>query len=206
METVPTAETKPLECTSVYAVTKKSQEEMVLCFGNAHRLPAVALRYFNIYGPRQSLSNPYTGVAAIFLSRLLNNHPPIVFEDGKQSRDFIHVRDIARANVLALTSEAADGQALNVGTGRPTSVLQLAETLARLTGRDLSPRVMDQFRAGDIRHCFADTSRMQATTRFTAEVSLEQGMPELIEWSAGESPVDSVEQSLAELQSKGMVV
>jgi dTDP-L-rhamnose 4-epimerase len=206
MAPVETSETKPLECTSIYAVTKKSQEEMVLCFGQAHRLPAVALRYFNIYGPRQSLSNPYTGVGAIFLSRLLNDHPPLVFEDGGQSRDFIHVRDIAWANVVALTSDAANGQALNVGTGRATSVLELAHTLARLLGRAIEPQVMHQFRAGDIRHCFADTTRMRETTGFEAELDLDHGMPDLIAWSAGEKPIDAVEESLAELKSRGMVV
>jgi dTDP-L-rhamnose 4-epimerase len=195
-----------LECTSIYAVTKKSQEEMVLCFGRAHRLPAAALRYFNIYGPRQSLNNPYTGVAAIFLSRLMNAHRPILFEDGHQTRDFIHVRDIARANVLALTSDTANGQALNVGTGRSTSILELAETLAARLGLDLAPRVMNQFRAGDIRHCFADTSRIWEATGFSSEIDLSTGMGDLIDWAAGESPVDAVEQSLAELQSKGMVV
>jgi dTDP-L-rhamnose 4-epimerase len=205
MEPIPTPETKTLECTSVYAVTKKSQEEMVLCFGQAHRLPVVALRYFNIYGPRQSLSNPYTGVAAIFMSRLLNNHRPIVFEDGRQTRDFIHVCDVARANALALTSDAANGQALNVGTGRAISVVGLAETLARLLDRDLAPEIMGQYRAGDIRHCFADTTRMRETTGFTAELDLDRGMPELIEWSAREVANDAVERSLAELQSRGMV-
>jgi dTDP-L-rhamnose 4-epimerase len=206
MTPVPTPETKPLESTSIYAVTKKSQEEMALSFGRAHHLPTVALRYFNIYGTRQSLNNPYTGVAAIFLSRLLNDRPPIVFEDGHQSRDFVHVSDIARANALALTSDAANGMALNVGTGRPISVLELAGTLARLLGRDISPQVMEQFRAGDIRHCYADPTRMQAATGFVAETDLDRGLPELIEWSVGEKPVDSVEQSLAELRSKGMVV
>jgi dTDP-L-rhamnose 4-epimerase len=205
MEPRPTPETKPSECTSIYAITKKSQEEMALCFGQAHRLPVVALRYFNIYGSRQSLDNPYAGVGAIFVSRILNNHAPLVFEDGQQSRDFTHVHDIARANVLALTSDRVNGQALNVGTGRPTTVLGLAEALVRLLGRDLPPRVMQQFRAGDTRHCIADTTRLRELTGFVSEVTLDEGLGDLIAWSATESPVDAVEQSLAELQSKGMI-
>lgn len=205
MEPRPTPESKPPECTSIYAITKKSQEEMALCFGRAHRLPVTALRYFNIYGSRQSLDNPYAGVGAIFVSRLLNGNAPLVFEDGRQSRDFTHVHDIARANVLALTSDRVDGEALNVGTGRPTTLLGLAEALARRLNPDLQPRVMHQFRAGDTRHCIADTTRMQELTGFLSEVTLDQGLADLISWSATENPVDTLERSLAELQSKGMI-
>jgi dTDP-L-rhamnose 4-epimerase len=178
---------------------------MVLCFGSAHRLPVAALRYFNIYGSRQSLDNPYAGVGAIFVSRLLNNNTPLVFEDGRQSRDFTHVHDIARANVLALTSDRVNGQALNVGTGRPTTVLGLAEALVRLLDRDVEPRVMHQFRAGDTRHCIADTTRMRELTGFVSAVTLDEGLTDLIAWSATETPVDAVEQSLSELRSKGMI-
>ena len=156
---VPTMESKPLQPTSIYAVTKRDHEEMFLSVGAAYGIPTVALRYFNIYGTRQSLSNPYTGVMAIFSSRLLNGNPPIIFEDGQQTRDFVHVSDIVRANLLALTSERAAGGVYNIGTGQPTSVAQIASVLADKLGVAAPADVTAQFRAGDIRHCYADIGR-----------------------------------------------
>ncbi|MCX6021958.1 MAG: NAD-dependent epimerase/dehydratase family protein, partial [Chloroflexi bacterium] len=155
----PTDEDKPLETTSVYAYTKRHQEELSLCVGRTYGLPTVALRFFNTYGPRQALSNPYTGVAAIFSSRLLNGRPPVVYEDGRQSRDFTHVRDVARGILLSIQRSEADYQAINLGTGRPTTVLEVAETLTRLLGVEAVPEVVGQFRSGDIRHCYGDISR-----------------------------------------------
>jgi len=147
---IPTPETKPLHPTSVYAVTKRDHEELFLTVGYAYRIPTVALRYFNIYGERQALSNPYTGVAAIFSARVLNGQPPVVFEDGEQSRDFVHVSDVVRANLLALETDHADYQALNVGTGRPTTVRQVADAiLGALGARDLAPTVLDLAGPGD---------------------------------------------------------
>ena len=137
---VATDEDKPLHPTSIYAISKMDQELMCLAVGAAYRIPVVALRYFNTYGPGQALSNPYTGVAAIFSSRLLNRKRPLVFEDGLQSRDFIHVRDIAHANLLAVETSRADGQALNVGTGQPRTVLDVARTLAAALGVEIEPR------------------------------------------------------------------
>src|ERR1051325_4981603 len=151
----PTDETKPLQPTSVYAVTKRDHEELFLSIGRAYQIPTVALRYFNVFGPRQALSNPYAGVAAIFSSRILNQSPPLIFEDGKQSRDFIHVSDIVAANLLALENSRADYEVFNVGTGRGTRVLQVATTLSRLLGFRKPPVVLNEFREGDIRHCFA---------------------------------------------------
>src|SRR5947209_631153 len=156
LEPEPTAETKPLRPTSIYAINKRDHEEMFLAVGAAYGIPAVALRFFNVYGERQALSNPYTGVAAIFSSRLLNDRAPIVFEDGRQTRDFIDVRDIARCCSLALGRDGSDGRTLNVGTGRPTSVLDVANSIARGLGKDVEPEIANQYRAGDIRHCFAD--------------------------------------------------
>src|SRR5207245_10704704 len=156
---MPTPETKPLQPTSVYAVTKRDHEELFLSVGYAYRIPTVALRYFNIYGERQALSNPYTGVAAIFSSRVLNEQPPIIFEDGLQSRDLVHVSDIVQANLLSLETDRADYQAINVGSGRPTTVRQIAEAILATLGRpDLKPQVLCKFREGDIRHCYADIS------------------------------------------------
>src|SRR5215213_11626581 len=170
LEREPTSETKPLRPTSIYAINKRDHEEMFLAVGAAYGIPAVALRFFNVYGERQALSNPYTGVAAIFSSRLLNDRAPVVFEDGQQTRDFIDVRDIARCCALALTQSGADGRTLNVGTGVPTSILAVAETIARGLGKELDAEVTAEYRAGDIRHCYADTQLAQELLGFRAEI------------------------------------
>jgi dTDP-L-rhamnose 4-epimerase len=200
----PTAEAKCLRPTSVYAVSKRDQEEMTLAFGAAYGLPVVALRFFNVYGPRQALSNPYTGVVAIFASRLLNQRPPIIFEDGRQTRDFIDVRDITRGCLLALTRTGADGEAVNLGTGKPTSVFEVAETLARGLGVKVEPEVMGQYRAGDIRHCFADTSRAEDLLGFRAEIGFEEGMHDLLGWLAEQTPSDEVDAAYAALAKRGL--
>jgi dTDP-L-rhamnose 4-epimerase len=158
LEPVPTPETKRPSLASVYALTKYDQERLCLLHGAAYGVPAVALRFFNVYGPRQSLSNPYTGVLAIFASRLLNDHAPVVYEDGGQRRDFVHVADVARACRLALAQDGADGQAVNVGSGQSASVLEIAGALAQLLGKQIEPELSGKFRAGDIRHCFADVT------------------------------------------------
>src|SRR5262249_38727702 len=168
----PCDEDKPVVPTSVYAVTKRDQEELCLCVGRAYGIGTVALRLFNVYGPRQALSNPYTGVGAIFSSRLLNGQRPLVFEDGRQSRDFIHVRDIVEAFCLALEREDVADVALNVGTGRSTSVAALAEAIARSMGKALAPEIVGRFREGDIRHCVADVSRIRPLLGFTARLTL----------------------------------
>jgi dTDP-L-rhamnose 4-epimerase len=205
VEVARTPERKPLCCTSIYAITKRVQEEMLVLFGEAYRMPVVALRYFNVYGPRQSLNNPYTGVAAIFLSRLRNGHQPVVFEDGGQSRDFIHVSDIARANRLALESPDSGQRVFNVGTGAATSVLDVARLLAAGLGLSVQPSVTNKFRAGDIRHCIADASLIADGLAFRAAVSREEGFRELIAWSRAESPSDNFNDSLAELRARGLV-
>ncbi len=202
---VPTPETKPQETNSIYALSKKDQEEMSILIGRSYRLPTVAFRYFNVYGPRQSLSNPYTGVAAIFLSRLKNNHRPLVFEDGHQSRDFISVHDVARANLAAMEDSRADGRIYNVGAGGQVTVLDIAETLARLLGLEIQPEVLGKFRKGDVRHCFADITRIKTDLGFEPEVTLEDGMAELIEWSRTVEAEDRVEQATRELAEKGLV-
>ncbi len=150
---IPTHEEKPVHPTSVYAITKRDHEEMFLNVCLSYEIPCVALRYFNIYGSRQALSNPYTGVAAIFSSRILNGHPPVIFEDGLQRRDFTHVSDIVQATMLAMERSEGDYQALNVGTGRPLSVLDVANLLMSNLQVELSPEIVNKFRGGDIRHC-----------------------------------------------------
>ena len=201
---VPTPETKPLQPTSVYAVTKRDHEELFLAVGNAYRLPTVALRYFNAYGSRQALSNPYTGVAAIFSSRLLNGRAPLVNEDGAQSRDFVHVSDVVRANLLALRCAADGGRVFNVGTGRATTIRELAELLAERLGLDIQPEIGQRFRAGDIRHCVADVSRARDELGFEARVPFHSGVDEVIEWVRTQRPEDRVEQAVRELAKRGL--
>ena len=204
LEPEPTAETKPLRPTSIYAINKRDHEEMFLATGAAYGIPAVALRFFNVYGERQSLSNPYTGVAAIFSSRLLNDNRPLVFEDGKQTRDFIDVRDIARCCALALTQEGADGRTLNVGTGTPTSVVEVAETIARGLGKEMEPEVVAKYRAGDIRHCYADTALAEQLLGFRAEIPFERGMQDLLQWLEGQEAEDSVDAASEALAARGL--
>jgi dTDP-L-rhamnose 4-epimerase len=204
LEPEPTAETKPLRPTSIYAISKRDHEEMFLAVGAAYGIPAVALRFFNVYGERQALSNPYTGVAAIFSSRLLNDRAPLVFEDGRQTRDFIDVRDIARCCTLALTQDGADGRTLNVGTGVPTSVVAVAETIARGVGKDVEPEIVAKYRAGDIRHCYADTRLAQELLGFRAEIPFETGMQDLLGWLEGQEAEDSVEAAREELVARGL--
>jgi dTDP-L-rhamnose 4-epimerase len=201
---VPTAETKPLIPTSVYAITKRDHEELCLVVGGAYEVPTVALRFFNVYGPGQALSNPYTGVAAIFASRLLNERAPVIFEDGEQSRDFIHVSDIVRGILLALESDAAVGHALNLGTGRATSVREIAEVLGNGLGVTAEPDVTSQYRSGDIRHCFADPSKAAEVMGFRASVALEDGMAGLCSWLKDQEAVDKVERATLELAARGL--
>jgi dTDP-L-rhamnose 4-epimerase len=201
---VGTRESKALIPTSIYAITKRDHEELALVTGAAYGIPSVALRFFNAYGAGQALSNPYTGVAAIFASRLLNGSAPTIFEDGAQSRDFIHVSDIVRAIVLALESDAAAGHAINLGTGRPTTVRQIAEALSDGLEADIEPVCNGQYRAGDIRHCFADVARARALLGFEAQVSLEEGMSRLLQWLGDQDAVDHVDAATSELAARGL--
>ncbi len=200
---VGTPETKPLIPTSVYAVTKRDQEELCLSVGRSYQIPTVALRYFNVYGPRQALSNPYTGVCAIFSARIKNKHRPFVFEDGGQTRDFVNVRDIVRANLLVMAHPGAPYNTFNVGTGRPTSIAQIAQVLAKLYKVHVEPELTQKFRAGDIRHCIADASRLQALG-FTPSVTLEQGLDELVAWGRTVKAKDQVEAAAKELEQRGL--
>ena len=201
----PTSEVKPLFPTSVYAVMKQDQEQFCLAVGRSYGIPAVALRYFNVYGTRQALSNPYTGVCAIFSARLLNGNRPMVFEDGEQTRDFVHVSDIVQANLLALESDRADYQAINVGTGRATSVRAVSRLLAEGLGLDLEPEIVAKYREGDIRHCVADISKARALLGYEPRVSLERGIPELLSWVRAQAAQDQVASATAELESRQLV-
>jgi dTDP-L-rhamnose 4-epimerase len=201
----PCDEDKPIVPTSVYAVTKRDQEELCLCVGRAYGIGTVALRLFNVYGPRQALSNPYTGVGAIFSSRLLNGQRPLVFEDGQQSRDFIHVRDIVEAFCLALECRDVTDVALNVGTGRSTSVAALAEAIARSMRVTLTPELVARFREGDIRHCVADVSRIARLLGFRARMTLERGVEDLVAWAREQQADDRVAQARDELDRRGLI-
>jgi dTDP-L-rhamnose 4-epimerase len=201
---LPTPETKRAENTSVYALSKYDQERLCLVFGEAYDVPTVALRFFNVYGPQQALSNPYTGVLAIFAARLLNDRSPLVFEDGGQRRDFVNVRDVARACVLALETDGADGRAVNIGSGQSVTVTEIATKLARVLGKEIAPELTGQARAGDIRHCFADISLARDLLGFEPSVELEDGMQELAEWLATQTANDQVGVANAELAARGL--
>jgi dTDP-L-rhamnose 4-epimerase len=204
LEPLPTPETKPLQPASVYAVGKRDHEELVLSVGRAYGIPATALRFFNVYGTRQALSNPYTGVAAIFSARLLNDRAPVVFEDGRQSRDFVHVSDVAAAVVAALEPGGADDAALNVSTGRGISVLEVARTLANVLDKEIEPEIRGSYRAGDIRHCFGDPAKAQQRLSWRPTVAFDDGMRELAEWLVTQSAVDKVDEATAALADRGL--
>jgi dTDP-L-rhamnose 4-epimerase len=204
---VPTPETKAPCLASVYALSKYDQERLALLIGQAYGIPTVALRFFNVYGPRQALSNPYTGVLAIFAARLLNGKPPIIFEDGGQRRDFVSVDDVCQACMLALTSPEAAGGVFNVGSGRSSSVLEIAERFADSIGMpDIEPEITGDYRVGDIRHCFADVSRARAVLGYEPTVELEDGLVQLAAWLDGQAAEDGVGAARAELAERGLTL
>lgn len=200
----PTDESKPSEINSFYALSKRDQEEMCLIYGRTYDLPVTALRFFNIYGTRQSLSNPYTGVAAIFASRLLNKQAPLVFEDGEQMRDFVSVHDIVRANILAMESRQSNGEVINIGSGAPITIRQVAEILARSLNSTTEPVITHKFRAGDIRHCYADLTKARTLLGYEPRVSHREGFQELAAWLSEQRAEDNAEIMLKELSAYGL--
>jgi dTDP-L-rhamnose 4-epimerase len=204
---VPTPESKLPSLASVYALSKFDQERMCLMIGRAYGIPTTALRFFNVFGTRQALSNPYTGVLAIFASRLLNGNRPTVFEDGLQRRDFVSVYDIARACCLVLDRPESANEVFNIGSGRSYTILEIAERIAKVLGKEyLKPEITGKYRVGDIRHCFADISSARVTLGYEPEVDLESGLEELAAWLEGQVATDRVEQASAELASRGLTV
>jgi dTDP-L-rhamnose 4-epimerase len=202
---VSTPETKPPSLSSVYALNKYAQERLCLMVGKSYAIPTVALRFFNVYGPRQALSNPYTGVLAIFAARLLNGRTPMVFEDGQQRRDFVHVLDVANACRLALESKH-EGEVFNVGSGQSRSILSVANDLAVVMDRrELKPHITGKYRAGDIRHCFADIEKSRSMLGFAPRVQFTRGLEELAHYLAGQIADDHVERATEELASRGLV-
>ncbi|MFO7177352.1 MAG: NAD-dependent epimerase/dehydratase family protein [Pseudomonadota bacterium] len=204
---VPTPEEKAPCLSSVYALSKYDQERLCLMVGRAYGIPTVALRFFNTYGPRQALSNPYTGVLAIFASRLLNDKPPLIFEDGAQRRDFVSVHDVARACRLALVSPAAPGTAINVGSGRAVRIVDVARRLADMLGKSsLAPEVSGKYRVGDIRHCFADIGRARQLLGYEPLVDFDAGLTRLTAWLRSQKAVDGWETACRELEARGLTV
>jgi dTDP-L-rhamnose 4-epimerase len=203
---IPTPESKAPALASVYALSKYDQERLCLITGRAYNIPTVALRFFNVYGTRQALSNPYTGVLAIFASRLLNGKAPLVNEDGNQRRDFVSVLDIAQACRLAMETADVAGQVFNIGSGRNYTVLEIARRLAEVLGRNVEPEITGTYRIGDIRHCFADISLARELLGYNPAVEFEDGLIELAQWLEGQAAVDRVQQAAAELSARGLTV
>jgi dTDP-L-rhamnose 4-epimerase len=207
LKPIATPETKQPSLASIYALSKYDQERMCLIIGRTYNIPTLALRFFNVYGTRQALSNPYTGVLAIFASRLLNNNPPLIFEDGLQRRDFVSVYDVAQACRLSLDMKEGEGQVFNIGSGHHFTVREVAERMSKVMDKTfIEPQITGKYRAGDIRHCFADISLARRVLGYEPRVSFESGLAELVEWLEGRVAVDRVAQASAELSARGLTV
>lgn len=202
---IPTSEETKINNNSMYSLTKKVQEEMLFLIGHSYKIPVVSLRCFNVYGPRQSLSNPYTGVTAIFISRLKNGKRPIVYEDGLQTRDFISVHDVIDALILAMESKKADFKVVNIGSGKGIRIRDIAQILAKLMNVPLDAEITKKFRKNDIRHCFADITLAQKLLSWRPKIDFDTGMKELIEWSMDENSVDMFDTAEEELKSKKLL-
>jgi dTDP-L-rhamnose 4-epimerase len=204
---IPTSEDKTPCLSSIYALSKYDQEQMCLIMGKALNIPTTALRFFNVYGTRQALSNPYTGVLAIFASRYLNDNPPLIFEDGYQKRDFVSVKDVAIACRLAMETPEASQKVFNIGSGQCYTVLEIAQRMAAvLEKEDLSPEITMKYRIGDIRHCFGDIRLARKILGYNPEVSLEDGLEELAAWLQGQQAEDRVNKAKEELASRGLTL
>lgn len=207
LQPVPTPEWKSPRLASVYALGKYDQEQLCLITGKAYGIDTTALRFFNVYGTRQALSNPYTGVLAIFASRYLNNNPPRIFEDGQQRRDFVSVYDVARACRLALESDKSNSEVFNIGSGNSYTVADIAELMGQVLGKNhLQPEITGEYRKGDIRHCYADISKARQILGFTPEVNFIDGLTELCEWLGGQTSNDHVNKASSELLARGLTI
>lgn len=207
LQPLPTPETKTASLASVYAQSKYDQERLCLMIGRAYNIPAVALRFFNVYGPRQALSNPYTGVLAIFAARLLNNNAPLIFEDGYQQRDFVSVYDVARACRLALEVKAADGLVFNIGSGRAITIREIAARTAAVLGKEhIQPEISGNYRVGDIRHCVADIALARQILGYEPQVEFQSGLIDLARWLEGQVAHDYVGAAREELAARGLTL
>lgn len=207
LKPVPTPETKQPALNSIYALSKYDQERMCMMIGQTYNIPTVALRFFNTYGTRQALSNPYTGVLAIFASRLLNDNPPLIFEDGNQLRDFVSVQDVAQACRLALEVPEAAGHVFNVASGHQYTVMEAAQKIAKVLNKEwIQPKVINKYRVGDVRHCFADITLAQQILGYQPQITLEAGLQEMADWLKGQIARDRVAEASAELATRGLTV
>ena len=202
---IPTGEEKPLDPISIYGITKKVQEELFRCAGGAYRIPFVILRYFNVYGERQSLSNPYTGIIPLFITAVVNGLPPPVYEDGQESRDFVHVNDVVEANLLALNDEKLNGTVLNVGTQQSFTIFDIAQIIIDKLRSPLRPEIVGKARVGDIRHCIADMSRIHSLSGYRPAVSFDKGISELLQWILKQKPDMKYKDPSVELGQKGLM-
>lgn len=206
LKPVATPEWKTPSLESIYALNKFDQERMCLMIARAYGISAVGMRFFNAFGPNQALSNPYTGVLAIFASRLLNDKPPLIFEDGRQLRDFVSVYDVARSCRLALEVPEADGKVFNIGSGRQYTVCEVAQKMAAVLGKNIEPEIAGKYRVGDIRHCYPDISQAQSVLGFEPSWDLEEGLVDLAAWLEGQVAFDHFSEMKEELASRGLVV
>ncbi len=202
---IPTKEDTPLDTNSIYALTKKFQEETALMIGRMYEFPVIALKFFNIFGPRQSLSNPYTGVSAIFTSRIKNDNPVVIYEDGKQTRDFIYIKDVVRACIMAMKESAINYEVINIGSGKPTTIYDLAKILYSILGKEERIEISNIYRKGDIRHCIADISKANLMLGWKPETDFELGIREMLEWAQKEKAEDRFEQAQNELRDKKLI-
>ncbi len=193
------------EGNSIYAISKKNQEDMVLNICSTYEIPTVAFRFFNAYGPRQSISNPYNGVAAIFISQLKNNTPPIIFEDGNQTRDFVSVYDIADINFQVLNTNKCDYQYFNIGSGKPLKINEVALKIAHLMGKNIRPNITNNFRKKDVRHCFADMTKIKKVLDWQPKIKFADGIKSVIEWSSHEKAVNLTPLATQKLKEKGLI-
>ena len=207
LEPIPTPENKSPTLASIYALSKFDQERMSLMIGRTYGIPTIALRFFNVYGPRQALSNPYTGVMAIFAARYLNDKPPLIFEDGAQMRDFVSVYDVARACRLALEAPDSVQGVFNVGSGSARSIVSIAEEMAVILGKEeIRPVITRKYRVGDIRHCFADIRLAGDQLGFRPEIRFTDGLSDYAEWLKGRIAEDRFESAANELATLGLTI
>ncbi|MBR9699250.1 SDR family NAD(P)-dependent oxidoreductase [Candidatus Woesearchaeota archaeon] len=202
---VPIKEDAHLKCNSIYSITKKFQEETVMMLGKMYSIPITVMRFFNVYGARQSINNPYSGVSAIFLSRLKSDNVPLIYEDGLQTRDFVSVHDVIDAALLSLTDKKTDYEIFNIGSRNPVSMCDLAAILAKHLKKDIKPMISGKFRKGDIRNCYGDISKAEKVLGYRPKVSFEEGIKEAIGWSETEESVDKFDKADKELKEKGLV-
>lgn len=205
LKVLATDETSKIHPSSVYGITKQNQEQMVLNVCKSIGIPAVAFRYQNVYGPGQSLKNPYTGILSIFSTQIRNGNNINIFEDGLESRDFVYIDDVVAATILGIENDAGNGEVFNVGFGEAITVMNVAETLKNLYDANIEINVSGNFRLGDIRHNFADLSKIKEKLNFVPQYDFKTGVTEFVNWvKQQEINQDNYSKSIQELKDKGL--